>query len=140
MCQLQDQHYDQYMQHVHSQLVLHQRQQYAQLQALTSPGLQAQAPPPDPPQNLEFHMEGTAEDVHGSLLQPVDGCGLEPVDVSFEEKMLIDGLEHVSLQDTVTTDDGGSTVATVEVGSGRLVRDEDDSDAEDADTGQLMQP
>jgi len=34
MAQLHDQHDEQYMQHVHSQLQLHQRQQFTQLQAL----------------------------------------------------------------------------------------------------------
>lgn len=36
MVQLQDQHFQQYMQQVHSQQVVHQRQQYAQMQALAS--------------------------------------------------------------------------------------------------------
>lgn len=36
--QLQDQHFQQYMQQVHDQMVLHQRQQYAQMQTLASNG------------------------------------------------------------------------------------------------------
>ena len=62
VAQLQDQHYEQYMEHVHSQLLLHQRQQFAQLHSLpvavetSSPGNQL----------VEFHTEAdvAAETCH----------------------------------------------------------------------------
>jgi len=65
--QLQDQHYEQYMEHVQSQLLLHQRQQRAQLHSLTNKNLPVamdDAPPSD--QLVEFHTEAgvAAETCH----------------------------------------------------------------------------
>ena len=71
--QLQDQHFQQYIQQTHSQQLTHQRQQYAQLQALTrNDGDESQNPeqliiPPSIPllqdseaqQTIEYVSEGT---------------------------------------------------------------------------------
>ena len=71
--QLQDQHFQQYIQQTHTQQLVHQRQQYAQLQALTrTDGDESQNPeqliiPPSIPllqdseaqQTIEYVSEGT---------------------------------------------------------------------------------
>jgi len=56
--QLQEQHYEQYMSHVHTQLVLHQRQQLAQLQSLHHHHQQQPVLPSNQhQQHVEFHTE-----------------------------------------------------------------------------------
>jgi hypothetical protein len=58
--QLQEQHFEQYMEHIHSQLLLHQRQQCAQLRALATGGRADPVPAfneDDQRQIVEFQTE-----------------------------------------------------------------------------------
>jgi len=76
--QLQDQHYEQYMQHVHSQLLLHQRQQQAQILSHSHKGhlpvSETEETTPSP-SSLEFHTDDAAAYHRGDEVFPAEANG-----------------------------------------------------------------
>ena len=124
--QLQDEHYDQYMTHVHSQLHLHQRQQLAQLQSLRhqQPVAVEMSPSNHQQEHVEFQTEAGVV---------VDACHHDD-EVGMVTGGEVNGVsDEVTLLSSATPNDKDRRHSNEDADD-----DADDSDGDDADdTGNL---
>jgi len=113
--QLQDQHYEQYMEHVHSQLLLHQRQQFAQLHLLHHQQLPVAVETSPSNEMVEFHTEAGVE---------AETCHHDDEVAMVKDAEMNGGASDVAL------------LATSPVSDEQHVEDDEDADESDIDDHQ----
>jgi len=130
VAQLQDQHYEQYMEHVQSQLLLHQRQQHAQLHSIHHKHLPAVANDNNTLPSNQLLPSNPLVEFHTEAGVATETCAMETCRPDDEVAMATCHHDNEVAATTEGEVNGASDVALLSTSS---VGNEHDEDADESD-------